>query len=60
MDKMELINFLLRIGFDIIIIMIVGTILKENYIKPIKNKLENIEKELNQLTQKTEEKSKDE
>ena len=59
MDKMELINFLLRIGFDIIIIMIVGTILKENYIKPIKNKLENIEKELNQLTQK-EEKSKDE
>ena len=60
MDKTELINFLLRIGFDIIIIMIVGTILKENYIKPIKNKLENIEKELNQLTQKTEEKSKDE
>lgn len=60
MDKTELINFLLRIGFDIIIIMIVETILKENYIKPIKNKLENIEKELNQLTQKTEEKSKDE
>lgn len=59
MDKTELINFLIRIGFDIIIIMIVGTILKENYIKPIKNKLENIEKELNQLTQK-EEKSKDE
>ena len=60
MDKTELINFLIRIGFDIIIIMIVATILKENYIKPIKRKLDKIEKVLNQLTQKTEEKSKDE
>ena len=60
MDKTELINFLIRIGFDIIIIMIVATILKENYIKPIKRKLDKIEKELNQLTQKTEEKSKEE
>ena len=60
MDKTELINFLIRIGFDIIIILIVATILKKNYIKPIKRKLDKIEKELNQLTQKTEEKSKDE
>ncbi len=60
MDKIELMNLLIKIGIATIIATIIIAILYNALAKPILEELKEIKEKLTQLTQKEEEKSKDE